>query len=176
MEPIENQYERIGRIAGPHGLEGTVVIIPESTGAYILQNTGLVRLQDSSDNLIPARVESVRVQQKNNRTTFFVKFDHIADKNQALQLKKMTVFVSKDKLDDYNEVDDNITSYGIRDENNCKAGIVKDVLPNPAHPILVVQDGDYERLIPFADEYIIEVDDENSIIYCQNMQQLSELQ
>jgi 16S rRNA processing protein RimM len=176
VEPLENQYKRIGRIAGPHGLDGTVLVVPESGAADILERIDLVRLQDNSGNLVPARVESVRVQQEKKRTTFFVKFNHITDKDQALQLKKRPVFISKDKLDDVDEAANSIISYSIRDENHNELGTVKDVLSNPAHPILVVQNGDHERLIPFADEYIVEVDDENSIIYCQNMQQLSELQ
>src|SRR5680860_72579 len=98
LEPIDHQYFLIGYIARSQGVDGTVLIIPELYAPTLFDDIDLVRLKDARGDLIPARIESVQVQEKNDRLSFFVKFDHITDRNQAEMLKTNEVFVAREKV------------------------------------------------------------------------------
>jgi 16S rRNA processing protein RimM len=177
LEPVESQYIRIGHIARLHGVDGTVLIIPEIDEPSVFENMKLVRLQNSQGDMFPARIESARMQQQNKRFSFFVKFSHIADQNEARELKNMPVFADRDMLDPIRQEqsEGGFISFSARDEKNHEIGTIEDILDNPAHPLLVVRDGDNELLVPFVDEYITTVDEEKSIIYCRNLNQLAEI-
>ena len=177
LEPVDQQYVKIGHIAQAHGVEGNVLIIPEYYAPELFDDIDLVRLQDARGDLIPARVESVRVQQKNNRLSFFVKFDHITDRNQAETLKDYPVYVSESKVQHLLEDDTEtrLISFEVVDGNDETVGTVDKIIPNPAQIILQVETETQELLIPFVDEYIREIDEEKAIIYCQNLHQLMDL-
>ncbi|HYW33815.1 MAG TPA: ribosome maturation factor RimM [Balneolaceae bacterium] len=177
LEPIENQYVKIGRIARSHGVQGVVLIIPELYAPDIFDEIDLVRLQNARGDLIPARIESVRVQEKNNRLSFFVKFDHVTDGNEAEKLKNMAVFVDRKQVEPRleDEATNDRTGYSVFDENGKKIGIVEDIIDNPAQPILVVQAKENQRLIPMVDEYVTDIDEKEAIIRVQNVNQLDGL-
>lgn len=174
LEPVDQQYVRIGRIARSHGVEGAVLMIPEIYAPALFDDIDLVRLEDARGDLIPARVSSVRVQEKNNRLSFFVKFDHISDRNQADVLKDQGVFAPQQKLDHLlnDGSEETVISFDVADENGKKIGTVTAVIGNPMHPILEVDTGRDSLLIPFVDEYVIETDEDNAVIYCQNIDRL----
>jgi 16S rRNA processing protein RimM len=177
LQPFESQYIKVGYVARPHGVDGTVLIIPDIDEPSVFESMNLVRLQNVQGGLFPARIESARIQQQGKRSTIFVKFSHISDQNKARELKNMPVFVNKEILEGFyrkQSESSRLISFVVRDEENHKVGTVEDVFDNPAHPILTVADVDGELLIPFVDEYIAEIDDEKSIIYCRNMNQLAE--
>jgi 16S rRNA processing protein RimM len=177
LEPIENQYFMVGRIARAHGVDGTVLIIPELYAPGVFDGINIVWLRNEQGDLIPARIESIRVQEKDERLSFFVKFDHVADKNQADRLKGRFVYVPREEAKHLFEEDsgDALASYHIIDENGDEMGVVDEVIDNPAHPILVVKTGQGEQLIPLVDEYVTEVDKENELIYCRSLSQLDDL-
>ena len=177
LEPVKQQYVKIGRIAQAHGVEGTILMIPEQFAPELFDDIDLVRLQNARGDLIPARIESVRVQQKNNRLSFFVKFDHITDRNQANRLKGYPVYVAQAKVPQVVDktTDDNLISFDVQNKDSEDVGTVDGIIPNPAHPILRVQMNGQEILVPLVDEYIIEINRESAVIYCQNLDQLIDL-
>lgn len=180
LESIENQYKKIGYIARSHGVQGEVLIIPEMYAPTLFDTLDLVRVRNTRGDLIPARIESVRVQEKNNRLSFFVKFEHVTDRSQAEELKQLDVFASRTQVlhlldgDEDNALD--MTSFEIW-INDTRIGSVKEVVPNPAHPILRIATSSRKQLlVPFVDEYITAVDREHQRIQCQNLEQLGDLQ
>lgn len=176
LEPVDQQYVMIGRIAQAHGVDGTVLMIPEHYAPALFDEIDLVRLQNTRGDLVPARIESVRVQEKNNRLSFFVKFDHITDRNKAETLKDHQVFAANDKVGHLVEEDSaaKLASFEVRDESDATIGKVDHLIDNPAHPILVIETDSQQLLIPFVDEYIESTDEENAIIYCKNLGQLTD--
>jgi 16S rRNA processing protein RimM len=177
LEPVEDQYKMIGYIARSHGVQGDVLIIPEIYAPTLFDFVDLVRIANARGDLIPARVESVRVQEKNNRLSFFVKFEHIADRTQAEDLKHFAVYVERNKIENLLDQDDSIdfTSFEIWAEDQ-QIGSVETIIDNPAHPILRVLTSEQEQLlIPFVDEYILSVDEESQKIQCRNLEQLKGL-
>jgi len=178
LESIENQYQQIGYIARSHGVQGDVLVIPEFYAPTLFDTLDLVRIENTRGDLIPARVESVRVQEKNNRLSFFVKFEHVSDRTQAEDLKNFAVFADREIVESLLGTDEqplDLTSFDIWADGK-HVGSVEAMLQNPAHPILqVITPEQNELLIPVVDEYVAEVDEENQKIQCKNLQQLEGL-
>ncbi|MGK7369249.1 MAG: ribosome maturation factor RimM [Candidatus Halalkalibacterium sp. M3_1C_030] len=178
LEPIEDQYLMIGHIARSHGVKGEVLIISEVNAPQLFEEIDLAHIQNVRGDLIPARIESFRVQEKNNRLSFFVKFEHVSDRNQAEELKSYPVYVLREKAESLMEDDEAVdyTEFKIKDDQEKSIGTITGVIENPAHPILeVLTDNREKLLIPFVDEYISSVDEDQGIIYCQNLEQLTNL-
>lgn len=179
LESIENQYHKIGYIARSHGVQGEVLIISELDAPTLFDSLDLVRIENARGDLVPARVESVRVQEKHNRLSFFVKFEHVTDRTQADRLKQYAVFADRDEVDHLLDHDGDgpvdMTSFEVR-MNGSRIGTVEEVLHNPAHPILQISTRNREQLlVPFVDEYVKGVDEEHRQILCRNLEQLGKL-
>ncbi len=177
LEPIEDQYQQIGYIARSHGVKGEVLILSEIYAPQLFDDIDLAYIQNARGDLIPVRIESVRIQEKNNRLSFFVKFEHVSDRTQAEELKGFSVYAANDKvagLDDDERED--YTSFEVTDDNGNRIGIVEDSIENPAHLILqIATDDEQQLLVPFVDEYVVLTDKEKKVIRCQNLDQLAGL-
>lgn len=178
LESIENQYQKIGYIARSHGVRGEVLMISETYAPTLFDSLDLVRIQNTRGDLIPARIESVRVQEKNNRLSFFIKFEHVTDRTDAEKIKQLAVYASRDSVDHLVKQEDattGFTSFEICVEDT-RIGSIEHVIDNPAHPILQVVTGEHEQLlIPLVDEYVVTIDEEAKQIQCKNLEQLSNL-
>lgn len=177
-EPIENQYQKIGYIARSHGVQGEILLISDIYAPSLFDTLDLVRIENARGDLIPARIESVRVQEKHDRLSFFVKFEHVTDRTQADRLKQFSVFANRNKVNHLLDQDDDsmdMTSFEIW-MDDTRIGSVEEVIHNPAHPILQISTSNQEQLlVPFVDEYIAAVDEEQQRIRCKNLEQLGEL-
>jgi 16S rRNA processing protein RimM len=175
LEPIENQYEKIGYISRSHGVQGEVLVIPDIYAPSLFDALDLVSIETTRGDLIPARIESVRVQEKNNRLSFFVKFEHLTDRTQAENLKNSSVFADREIVESMLDTDDlppDLTSFAIISDGQS-IGKVEEMLENPAHPILqVVTNKQEQLLIPLVDEYVADIDEEVKEIQCKNLEQL----
>ena len=178
LEPIENQYKKIGYISRSHGVEGDVLIIPELYAPTLFDALDLVRIATARGDLVPARLESVRVQEKKNRLSFFVKFEHVNDRTQAENLKNLEVFADRDTVENLLDPDAlplDLTSFEIWADDEL-IGTVEEMMQNPAHPILQVATGDErELLIPVVDEYVTSIDEDEKKVQCINLHQLEGL-
>lgn len=178
LESVDDQYKKIGYIARSHGVQGEVLIIPERYAPTLFDSLDLVRIEDARGDLLPARIESVRAQEKNNRLSFFVKFEHVTDRTQAESLKQFAVFVEREAVDELVDEEDDwerLVSFDIM-LNDLQAGTVVGVIANPAHPILDVRTPEQDQLlIPFVEEYVVEVDKNKQQIQCINLDQLTKL-
>ena len=180
LEPIDDQYQQVGHIARSHGVKGEVLILSDLKAPQLFDEIDLVHIQNARGDLVPARIESVRVQQKNNRLSFFVKFEHVDDRNEAESIKSFSVYVPREKLASIEESDETIdlTSFQVMDDQDNKIGTVSGVIENPAHLILQVEADEEEGkdlLIPFVDEYVVSVDQDSETIVCHNLEQLNSL-
>ncbi|SMO36543.1 ribosome maturation factor RimM [Fodinibius sediminis] len=178
LESIENQYRKIGYIARSHGVGGDVLMISEIYAPTLFDSLDLVWIENARGDLVPARIESVRVQEKNNRLSFFVKFEHVTDRTQADALKQFSVYARHDQVDHLLQQEDetmDMTSYEIW-VDHTRVGSVEEVIPNPAHPILRIRMHDQQQLlVPLVEEYVTAVDEERQQIQCQNLEQLMNL-
>lgn len=178
LEPIENQYKKVGHISRSHGVQGEVLVVPDNYAPTLFDALDLVLIENSRGDLIPARIESVRVQEKNKRLSFFVKFEHVNDRTQAEDLKNFMIYADREVVEgllDPDEMPLDLSSFEVWTKDT-QIGSVVDMMENPAHPILRVStDAGEELLIPVVDEYIADIDEDNRKIQCINLHQLKEL-
>lgn len=176
-QQANNRFIEIGRVGRPHGLDGKVRFMPNSsfTDDLLNRETILYMRNDRSD-LIPARIESIQAETKKNQQTFFVKFDMIANREDAEAAMNKALFIEKDKIELAVPVEEepSLTGYAINFKGK-KIGHVLDVMNNPAHPILEVKYGTGTLLIPYVDEFIEKTDHKNATLFCQNLDQLTDL-
>jgi ribosomal 30S subunit maturation factor RimM len=102
----------------------------------------------------------------------------VTDRTQAEKLKHASVFAESNAVESFMDFDDtpiDFTIFEVRVDDTF-IGSVREVIDNPAHPILmVITEGQNQLLIPFVDEYVVEVNEDQQIIQCQNLDQLADL-
>lgn len=177
FESRENQYLTIGYVERSHGVKGEVKILPEYIDRDLFDKYKLVFLENARGDLIPARIESFRIEEKNNQVMFFVKFDHITDRTAAERLRDQPVMIDSRQAEelDIKQPLSPLLNAEVEDEQGNFVGRVVEILENPAHPLLNVETEQREVLIPFVDEYIAEVDEENRTITVRNLKMLLDI-
>jgi 16S rRNA processing protein RimM len=177
-QPVNNRFIEIGRIGRARGLEGQVRFMPNDVFTVALFDQDLVfYMKNFRSDLIPARVESTHVEKKKNQQTFFVKFDTIANREEADAAMNKAVYVDEEVVDiDVSPAEDETTLFGYAViYNDEEVGEVLDVINNPAHLILEIKIGAGALLVPFVDEFIVNADHDNHTIICRNLDQLTDL-
>ncbi|MEQ8524304.1 ribosome maturation factor RimM [Gracilimonas sp.] len=166
-------FVQVGHIERSHGLEGEVKVFFDVDDPQKAENLKLVYLRNERGDFYPARIMDLRVEGKRNKISFFVQFDHIADRTGAEALKSKGIFLETDDAEPFvsaeEEPDDSLVDHEVYDGDES-IGLVVDVMNNPAHPILVVATTSGSRLIPYIDHFVKDRRDGN--IYCQNLDEL----
>lgn len=177
LEPIEDQYVNIGHIVRSHGVKGEVVLRPALELPDLLDRLQLVHIEGARGELVPARIESYRVQQKGKELSFFVKFEHISDRDAAGLIKDSAVYADRSDMPEEetpsgqpDRID--LISFEVYGEESL-FGTVTGVMESPAHPILEVErvEGGH-LLIPFVEEYVSSVNGQERTITCRRLEQL----
>ena len=92
----ENRFVEIGRIGKPRGLDGVVRFMPNEIFIDdLFDHYNLFYIKSSRSDFIPARVEQVHVELKQNQQLFFVKFDMIASRSDAEAAVNKALFFEK---------------------------------------------------------------------------------
>lgn len=182
MHHAAGRFIEIARIGKAHGLEGVVRVQPEIDSAENLLNENQVLyLQNRRGDLIPARIESVRVESKRKMQLFFVKFDRITDRTQAESFQDVPVYsdrsevtIQAEEKDDWDPRD--VIGFEVEDSSGIEA-VVTEVLENPAHLIIKMnmKSGLKSILVPWVDAYVLSVDYKNRLMKCQNLDLFLEL-
>lgn len=175
---VDNRFIEIGRFGRPRGLDGNIRFQPnENFVDGLFDQINLYYMRNERSDLIPARIESYRVEKKRNQHTFFVKFDLIANRDDADEAMNKALFVVNEELEglmDKQETDTiDMIGYHVF-SGNQEVGEVLDLFENPAHQILEIKYQSGSLLIPMVDEYIDRVDHERGSVYCKNLNQLTE--
>ena len=165
-------FTEIGTIARSHGLKGELKIQFESNSPELVQQLEMVYLQNSRGDYFPCRIKQVRTEGKENRISFFVHFEHIADRNAAEALRGKLVFIETDKADAFFEeevFEANYLDFEVVDENDQHKGLVIDEIDNGAQLVIVVATTSGSLMIPVVDQFVDEIDEENLRIRCMNL-------
>lgn len=173
-------FTLIGRVDRSHGLHGEVKILLEFNNVELFNELEMVYLQNDRGDYFPVRILDTRTEKKRNEISFFVKFEHIADRTAADRLKNSGVFLETEKTTDLIfQEEDTMSSlllhfdvYNINDEH---IGTVMDVLESSAQSVLSISTTKGVLLLPIVEYYITEINEEEEFIICQNEQELQDL-
>lgn len=173
-----NPFTQIGIIIRSQGLKGECKVSFETGDTHLVEELQMVYLRNDRGDFYPCRISNIRVEGKGNKQSFFVQFDHIADRNSAESLKNRAVFIETDKAAaffDEPEDQDSLIDFEVFDNSDESLGLVIDEMDNGAHLIIVVATSSGSLMIPVVEEYVLNIDNENRSIYCQNLNLLEDL-
>jgi 16S rRNA processing protein RimM len=154
---------RIGRLGKPWGHQGELTVHLEDVDLDELVHTGSLFV-DIEGQKVPFFFSSLRDQ---GRTGVVVKFDDFHDPQSASILVGLDVYAPPGMLvDGSDESWDPEECIGmlVRDEELGELGEVTGIEGTDKNPVMVIQHGEHEVLIPLADEIILGIDLEENIL------------
>ncbi len=122
---------------------------------------------DINGKLVPYFVSKVKVYPNNTALFYFDDIDHI-DKAQPLLKKK--AYLPLTKMPERDEEDFEFTDlkgYLVSDENHGELGEIIEVNEYPQQFVATISHKEREILFPLNEDFIIEIDDEERILYVE---------
>lgn len=171
-------FVQIGQIVRSQGLKGELKVVLETASPETLEQLTMVYLRNDRGDFYPCRIADLRVEGKGNKISFFVQFDHIADRTSAEALRNRPLFVDQEVAElffnDESE-DDILLDYQVLNDQNEHIGSVIDFMDSGAQTVLTVATTSGTLLIPLVDEFVVEVNNESQTVRCQNLKMLEDL-
>lgn len=165
METIpKSDCQKIGFIRKTHGVQGELVLEYETefeesvaeANRFFLEIDGL---------LVPFFVATEGLRFKSGKTVL-VQFDWIDSEIQARRLVGNSVYLFQDEI--IEDTDESSTSqflgYHLHDENVQEIGVITAVDDYSGNVVFTIDANSREILVPFNEELLLELDDENKII------------
>ncbi|MFA9276023.1 MAG: ribosome maturation factor RimM [Candidatus Aquirickettsiella gammari] len=162
----------VGYVSGAFGLQGWVKIRPYSSTADALLDAPLFWLESAAQaGVAPTLREVKRLSSKIHGEDVVARLDEVPDRTAAEALKGTVVKVSRQAFpaleqDEFYWVD--LIGLAVQNLQGEDLGVVRAMMDNGAQSILRVAASDvpeaelmkHERLIPFVDHFVKEVDRE----------------
>jgi 16S rRNA processing protein RimM len=149
----------LGRIVAPHGLRGWMKIHPfgDDPESWRQMSQWWLAADAESDIWQPFEVEGLRAQ----GAGWVAKLDGVDDRGAAERLDGWFVAAPRQALpetqqDEYYWAD--LVGLVVTNEQGEVLGKVDSLMEAGAHQVLVVKDGDTERLLPFVGQVVRSVD------------------
>ena len=142
----------VGRVGKPHGLAGEVYVEVISDDPRRFQPGSTV----IHERLGRLTVESSRP----HRARTLVKFQEVDGRDDAESLRG-GLFVEHDEARDLSEGEfweHQLVGATVVDTEDREVGTLRRILPGPAQDLLVVDTPNGERLVPFVQDIVVEVD------------------
>lgn len=146
----------MGRIVAPYGVQGWVKVLPDTEALDGLLDYEIWQI-GKDDSWQQIKLKSGKV----HNDVLVVKLEGINDRDAAFACKGMQVAVPRGdlpELDDANEFYwSDLIGLVVTNQQGINFGTISDVFETGANDVIVVK-GKVERLIPFAEHTVIDVD------------------
>ncbi|MCI5056931.1 MAG: ribosome maturation factor RimM [Flavobacteriales bacterium] len=158
---LENA-ESIGKILKLHGYKGnlTVFVDPQYQELFEDQQTAFIDFEFG--NLIPYTIEELAIGTKNR---YFIKFNQVKSEEQARKLVGKKIYTSKEEIEAfYGETEDmnnEFVGFIIQNPDRKELGKISSIIEHPHQVLLELESG---ALIPFNQDFVSEIIDEERII------------
>lgn len=161
--PIPNlsDCEEIAVITRPHGVDGEVLVSVKNIDYEDFKDFDFVFFQ-LQERLVPFFIEKVTI--KSN--SLFVKFEDISTIEKAELYCGTKIYMNFESEVDAEDVDSEFVGYSVIDEREQqKIGVVQEVVEYSMNILLdVLRSDNTSVLIPFANELVKEINDEEKKI------------
>jgi len=146
----------IGRIARAHGIRGEVVIVTHDPESRVLEDLEAVWA---------AGVERRMVEARNTHRGWLVRFEGIVTRNDAEALRGQAVEIDRDALvlEDDDVLLDDLVGCRVKLVDGTPWGTISSVVSG-MQDLLVIHDGELERLLPLVDEFVKAIDLEAGVV------------
>ena len=153
----------IGEIIGTFGIKGELKEFSESDFIdYRFRKGALVKIVSKKEKL-EVEITSMRIH-KNNVLITINNWNDINLVEKYVGSKVYADAADEPPLLEEEYEADALIGLEVLDENNNNIGVVKDFIEVPQGYIMEIDDGKQGILIPFVDEFIIDVNDENIVV------------
>jgi 16S rRNA processing protein RimM len=151
----------MGRIVAPFGVRGWIKVRPqtESADGLLAYRTWWLAAQDEwrAHRLLEGRVQG---------TDLVARLEGIEDRDRAAQLRGSQIAVPRSELPPAPEGEyywSDLIGLSVVNREGVQLGRVAEIFATGANDVLVVR-GERERLIPFIDPVVVEVNIEASVL------------
>ena len=151
----------MGRIAAPYAIRGWIKVQPFTEYLDSLLDYPIWRLGKKTGwqeyRVVEARVHG---------SSLIAQLEGVDDRTQAEALQGLEIAVGRDELPEPEEDEyywDDIIGLDVVNQEGVNLGKVTGILETGAHEVLKIS-GDQERLIPFTEPIVIEVDTKTGCI------------
>jgi len=149
-----------GKIVKTHGVQGQVLVKLNLDAESIIKPIEVLFLETKSGNE-PFFIENINLQ----TDKAYILFEGIKDVNAAAKLKEAKLFIDDALVDDDLAVDfDKLIGYTVIEETIGELGPVIDIYETAGHDLLAVEYQNKEVLIPFVEEIITDIDEDEQKI------------
>lgn len=148
---------KAGKISKPYGLRGELSIILEpQAGNHIEPDNPL--FIDLDGQRVPYFVEEVELLSGEQA---IIKFEFVCSVEEARELTGCSLYFDPRRKPDMNESQEDLerlVGYLAVDDDLGTLGSITEYISHPMNPILVIQSGDGELMIPAVRDFIIHID------------------
>lgn len=160
---MNNNLVLIGKVIGVFGIKGELKIYSESDFIEQRFSKGSKIYLVNKKDLKEVTVTSMRIHKK----TILITIDNLYDINEVEKYVNYEVFANKDdklNLEEDEYYLDDLIGLNVLDEKQNLIGTLNDFIEVPQGYIMEILSKDNKYLIPFTDEHIIEIKDDEIIV------------
>lgn len=165
---IENEnLTAVGKFQKTHALKGELNALLDVSPEFFEEGNPLIVNVDGA--FVPFYLESIRGK---GVSSFLIKIKGLDSHDESRELVNEIIYAEKDKLRDFMAeegeelfLEDDLAGYKVIDKEVGEIGVVDRIDDNTANVLLVVEASDgSEVYIPFADDFIEAIDENNKLI------------
>lgn len=174
-------FKSIGYIDRAHSLHGEVKVVWELPDPSVIddQENLLVFLKNNRGDLYPLRALSFRKENKRNSTSFFVRFDKIANRSQADAIQHRHLFIDANLYNNWSHNDpeksNRYDGFTALDEHGDLIGTIIPADVPSVQPLVNVATNGGSLLIPLVEPYLVEINTTKQTIVFSNVNNLTGL-
>ncbi|WP_176521773.1 ribosome maturation factor RimM [Longimonas halophila] len=165
--PPADTLVQVGRVGKPHGLDGTVKVIPLSDDPDRFATFDTVYVGRNAERATAHAVRDVRFQPHKKGTTVLLSLETATDRNEAEALRRLDVFVPESvfALDGEERFVHDLVGYAVYSGEEC-VGTLTEVMALPGPDALVIETTEgYDALVPFVEAFVPRIDDDAQRIH-----------
>lgn len=148
----------IGGVARAHGIKGEVAIVTHDDDSTILGELEKIFLGD-----VPYVIVSARATPHKG---WLVALEGVADRNAAELLKGKPVFVARTDIEiaEGDVILDDMIGCAVQKADGTPWGTIVGVDAGEMQDVLIIHDGEVERMLPLVDVFVTEIDVDGKLV------------
>lgn len=142
---------KVGKIVNTHGIKGELKVSFDDLDLFVKDMSIFIEVKKE---YIEFNLTDFRV----HKNHLLIKLNDYNNINDVEKYKGNDVYIDREEDEVYYS---DLIGYTVLDANNKEYGKVENIINNNAHDIFVLENN---KMIPYVDEFIVEIDDENTKI------------
>ena len=147
---------RIGTIVKPHGVHGEIIL--DSNTPQVVENIKESVFLEIEGLLVPFFIDELKALSSQRSR---IKFLWIETEQKARDMVGCAVYSLNEELgleeEDFAQSPKLLVDFTVHDIHLGEIGVVKEFIENPSNPLLVVEHGKKELLLPIHPHFVVKI-------------------